>query len=225
MFNNFFQSLSDHGISVKKIVASLKAFGAFCDDENQPLLRDELKSLDLATADIDDIKLIVLNYCSFFNFGLFSDLVSQLGTPNDKEHFRSYEKEFNIYAQRRIFECPSELGEMDETKANLVMKIDHHYCNSQSELKELRLLEIDLCQIFNITHLKLCRVTSGCLELIYQIPKFVQQKVFPLTQEQEEKLANLHVLSVVCGDYRFVYGCEVRTNILCYPLHIFIIRR
>jgi hypothetical protein len=68
----------------------LKAFGAFSPvykGENQSLLRDELCAdrLDLATADIDDIKLTVLDYCSFFNYRLISSLVASLGTEDDKQ--------------------------------------------------------------------------------------------------------------------------------------------
>ena len=216
-FNSFFQSLSDRSVPIKKLVAGLKAYGAFSplhENENQPLLRDELQSIELATADIDDIKLIVLDYCSFFNFRLLSELVTQLGTPNDKELFEQYGRDFTVYAQRRVFECPSEFGELNQTKTDVVVKLDHHY--NQCIVDQLRLLQIDLCEIFNITYLKLCRVTSGCLQLIFQIPPFVHVKVFPLTRKQEDRLMNLHVQRVICGDYHFTR--EVGTN-RCYLLH------
>ena len=79
MFNAVFQSLREREISIKEIVGNLKAFGTFTPvykGENQPLLRDELNGLHLARADIDDIKLIVLDYCSFFNFRLLKFLIA-----------------------------------------------------------------------------------------------------------------------------------------------------
>ena len=204
MFNNFFQSLSDRDVSIKKIVADLKAFGAFSPvykRENQPLLRDELDRLNLATADIDDIKLITLDYCSFFNYRLLSSLVSRLGTPTDIKQIEKYEKKFNEYAKRRVFECPSEFGKLNTTSAILAVKLDSHY--EQCSLNQLRLLETDFCKILNISILKLCLLTSGCLQLTFQLPWFVQKQIFPLSREQEEKLTELHVLRVFCGKYHF----------------------
>ena len=204
LFNHIFQSLSNRDTSTKQIVADLKAFGAFSQvykGENQPLLRDELDRLDLATADIHDIKLVILDYCSFFNYRLLSSLVSSLGTPNDKQQLEKYEKEFNEYAKRRIFECPSELGKLKNTNAILIVKLDSYY--DRCSLNQLRLLEADFCNIFNISSLNLCRVTSGCLQLIFQLPWFVQKEIFPLSREQEEKLAAVHVLRVICGNYHF----------------------
>ena len=67
--NAFFRSVRERDISIKDIVGNLKAFGAFTPiykGEYQPLLRDELNGLHLARADINDIKLIVLDYYSFF---------------------------------------------------------------------------------------------------------------------------------------------------------------
>ena len=212
IFNSFFQSLSSRDISIKKIVANLKAFGAFSPvykGENQSLLRDELYRLDLDTADIDDIKLIVLDYCSFFNHRLISSLVASLGTGDDKQLFEKYEAEFTEYAKRRIYECPSELGKSTNTNAILTIKLDSHY--EQCSLNQLKLLEADFCKILNISNLNLCLVTSGCLQLIFQLPWFVQNEVFPLTQEQEEKLAVLHVHRVTCGYYHFTVKVRIIT--------------
>ena len=215
MFTAFFQSLSDQKISVKKIVANLKAFGAFAHvykGDNQPLLRDELGKLELATADMDDVMSIVTDYCSFFNYRLLSFLVSRHGTQKDKELLEQYEKEFSEYANRRIFECPSKFGEMNKKNPTLVVKLDHHY--EQYSLNQLRLLEADLCKILGVSNLNLRQVQAGCFQLTFQLPSFVQKAVFPLSQKQEEELVALHVLSVDSGDYHFI--SEVSVWPFCY---------
>ena len=150
---------------------------------------------------MDDIKITVHDYCSFFTYKLLTHLTTQLGTPHDKEQLQLYEQEFNEYAKRRIFECPSEVSEMKETKSNLVMKLDDQY--NDYTLNKLRLLEADLCKMLNITNLKLCQVTSGCFQLTFQLPTFVQDRVFPLTPRQEKKLVELHVLSLTWRSCRF----------------------
>ena len=209
-FATFFQSLSDQKIHVKKIVASLKTFGAFgpiYKGENQPLLKDELGKLDLATTDMDDIMSIVTDYCSFFNYRLLSFLVSRHGTQKDKESLEQYEKEFSEYAKRRIFECPSEFGEMTKNNPILIVKLDDHY--QGYSLNQLRLLETDLCKVFHVSNLNLRQIRPGCLQLIFQLPSFVQKALLPLSQMQEEKLVALHVLSVDCGDYHFTSEVSV----------------
>ena len=94
MFNTFFQSLREQIISIKEIAGILKAFGAFTPvykGEYEPLLKEELNSLNLAKANIDDIKIIVLDYCSFFNFRLLKFLIDSLGTAIDKLKFEQYD--------------------------------------------------------------------------------------------------------------------------------------
>ena len=198
--------MSDRKIPIKKIIANLKTFGAFTPiykSENQPLLKDDLSKLKLETTeiDMDDIMSTVTDYCSFFNYRLLSFLVEKHGTLEDKELLEKYEKEFSEYAQRRVFECPSEFGEMNKKLTNLVVKLDDHY--EQCTMKQLWLLEADLCKIFGVTNLNLRLLRPGCLQLIFQLPFFVQKVIFPLSKEQEEKLLALHVLRVDCEGYHF----------------------
>ena len=213
MFTNFFQSLSDRKIPVKKLVAYLKTFGAFTPiykGENQPLLKDELSKLNMETADMDDLMLIVTDYCSFFNFRLLSYLVKKHGTLSDQEELKRYKEEFTEYSKRRIYECPSEIGVINETCASLIVKLDQSY--ERYSLNQLGLLEVDLCQIFGISNLNLRQVERGCLQLTFQLPFFVQEAVFPLSREQEEKLKALHVLRVDCGDYHFSSDVSMGSN-------------
>ena len=118
-----------------------------------------------------------------------------------KKSLKHNEAEFKEYAKRRIYECPSELGKLNTTNTILTIKLDSQY--EQCSLNHLKLLEADFCKILNISNLNLCLVTSGCMRLIFQLPWFVQNEVFPLSQEQEEKLAELHIHHVARGYYHF----------------------
>jgi hypothetical protein len=226
MFNDFFQSIKEREISVEEVVATLKAFGAFTPvykGKNQPLLREELNSLDLTRASIHSVRLIILDYCSFYNYRLFEFLVRAQGTPNDKQKLQQYEVEFNKYAQRRVFECPPELGKPSEFNTNISIKLDDHY--DGCTLIQLKLLEADFCRILNITNLKLCHAAPGCLQLTFQLSQFITEQIFPLSGEQEEELLALHIVSVICGDY--CLSAKVRYHVyfislLLSPNEIFI---
>ena len=52
--------------------------------------------------------------------------------------------------------------------------------------------------------MRLCQVNEGCIQLTFQVPSFVQQKVFPLSKEQEKALAAMGVMKLTCGEYQFL---------------------
>ena len=43
----------------------------------------------------------------------------------------------------------------------------------------------------------LCRVVEGCIQFTFQVPSFVQQKIFPLSKEQEKALAAMGVIASI----------------------------
>ena len=73
-------------------------------------------------------------------------------------------------------------------------------------VKELKNVEYRLSRTFCVspqTVLRLCRVEDGCLQLIFQVPSFVQQVIFPLSSEQERALTAEGVIRLTCGKYQF----------------------
>ena len=73
-------------------------------------------------------------------------------------------------------------------------------------MEELENFQYRLSKLFGVSPqsvLRLCRVEEGCLRLIFQMPSFVQQEIFPLSSEQEEALAAEGVIRLTCGDYQF----------------------
>ena len=88
--------------------------------------------------------------------------------------------------------------------ADLVLKLDTVY--EEFTVKELKKFQGRLSTIFCVSSqsvLRLCQVEEGCLQLIFQVPSFVQQEIFPLSSEQESALAAEGVTRLTCGDYQF----------------------
>ena len=88
--------------------------------------------------------------------------------------------------------------------ADLVLKLDSVY--EKFTVKELKKFEYRLSRILHVSPqsvLRLCRVEEGCLQLIFQVPSFVQQEIFLLSSEQESALAAEGVIRLTCGDYQF----------------------
>ena len=107
--------------------------------------------------------------------------------------------------KRRVYECPPEYGsKSDADHANLVVKVDSVY--EDFTVKELKKFQYRLSRTLHVSPqsvLRLCRVEEGCLKLFFQVPSFVQQKIFPLSREQESALAAEAVIRLTCGGYYF----------------------
>ena len=48
-----------------------------------------------------------------------------------------------------------------------------------------------------------CSIDRGCLELQYSIPEFLYSVLFPLTDEQVLSLANIGVIKLSCGSFKY----------------------
>ena len=118
---------------------------------------------------------------------MFKHIVNGLGTNQDKVELQNYERDFDEYSKRRVYECPPEYGsKSDAEHVDLVVKVD--YVFEEFTVKELMKFQYRLGQIFCVSPqsvLRLCRVEEGCLQLIFQVSSFVQQEIFPLFSEQE----------------------------------------
>ena len=201
------KSLCEQNVSVDKLVAhllSLHAFDPVYKDSQKPALQTFFRELRSAGS-IEDVLFIIREYISFFNYRVIEHIVDGLGTDKDKVELQNYEKDFDEYSKRRVYECPPEYGSKnDADHADLVVKVDSVY--EDFTVKELKKFQFRLSRILHISPqsvLRLCRVEEGCLQLIFQVPSFVQQVIFPLSSEQASALTAESVIRLTCGNYQF----------------------
>ena len=199
-------SLVERKIAVGELLKHLDCLGSIkplYKGTTLPVLGCQLPELR-KTASVDDAMSVISGYCSFFNFRIIECIVENLGTDQDKMSLKKYIEEFSVYAQRHVFECPAELGEIDEeSHANMFVTLDatydsytaSHLCSFVGNLQ--RVLKIPAMS------LRLCRIGPGSLKLVFQLPLSLQQTTFPLSSDQEAALSNIGVLLLSCGDYLF----------------------
>lgn len=53
----------------------------------------------------------------------------------------------------------------------------------------------------------LYRIDNGCVELMFQVPSFIEEDIFPLSVEQKRSLASIGVSKLTCGSYRYLQVC------------------
>ena len=208
LHSRVYESLREQNVPVGRLVAhllSLRAFDPVYKDSQKPALQSFIKELRSAES-IEDVLLIITDYFSFFNYRVIEHIVEGLGTDQDRVELQNYERDFDEYSKRRVYECPPEYGsKSDAEHVDLVVKVDSVF--EEFTVKELKKFQYRLGQIICVAPqsvLRLCRVEEGCLQLIFQVPSFVQQDIFPLSSEQECALTAKGVIRLTCGDYHFV---------------------
>ena len=214
LHSRVYESLRERNIPVDRLVAhllSLRAFDPVYKDSQKPALQSFFQELRSAGS-IGDVLFIIRDYFSFFNYRVIKHIVEGLGTDQDRVELQNYKRDFDEYSKRRVCECPPEYGpKSDAEHVDLVVKVDSVF--DEFTVKELLNFEYRLSRIFCVSPqsvLRLCRVEEGCLQLIFQVPSFVQQKIFPLSSEQKSALAAEGVIRLTCGDYQFT------AKVCCY---------
>ena len=207
LHSRVYESLCEQRVPVHRLVAHLlllHAFDPVSKHAQKPVLHTIFQELRSAKS-IEDVLFIIRDYISFFNYRVIEHIVNGFGTDQDRAELQNYEKEFNKYSKRRVYECPPDYGSMSGTgHVDLVVKVDSVY--EDFTVKELRKFQYRLSRILHVppqSVLRLCRVEEGCLQLIFQVPSFVQQEMFPLSSEQETALTAEDVFRLTCGDYKF----------------------
>ena len=207
LHSRVYESLRQRDVPVERVVVHLSSLGAFdpvSKDSQKPVLQTFSQELQDAKG-IENVLLAIKDYFSFFNYHVIEHIVDELGTDQDRVELQNYKKAFDEYSKRRVYECPPEYGpKSNADHADLVVKLDSVY--EKFTVKELKKFEYRLSRTFFVTPqsvLRLCRVEEGCLQLIFQVPSFVQQEIFPLSSEQESALAAEGVIRLTCGDYQF----------------------
>ena len=202
------KSLMKRGVTVRELVSHLMTLGTFhpvYKEAQVPLLHNCYKDLMNAET-IPDVFLQLRDYFSFFNYHIIDQIMTELGTEEDRQELQKYKDDFQVYAKRRIYECLPQFGPVSETDhADIFVKVDSHY--ESYTVVELQEFQNRLSELFHISSqgiLRLCRVEKGCFQLMFQVPYFVQQEIFPLSSEQERALVTEGVIKLTCGNYEFV---------------------
>ena len=212
------KSLIKRNVSRDELLIHVMALGAFkpvFEKSQVPAFHHYFKELSAADT-ILKVFLVLKDYFSFFNYHIIEHIIKELGTDEDKAELQKYKDDFNQYAKRRIFECLPEFGPVsDADHADVFVKLDSQY--DDYTVAEIKRFSHKLSEILHISSqgvLHLCRVDEGCFQLMFQVPLFVQQQIFPLSREQEKALANMGIIRLTCGEYQFLVNLSVFRKLL-----------
>ena len=219
-------SLKKQEIPITDLVSHIMTLGVFDPVYKEPqtpafhhYFRD-LKSVDT----VSKVFLVLADYFSFFNYHVIEHIIKVYGTREDRDNLLRYKEKFDEYAKRRIFECHPCFGPESETDhTDVFVKVDSQY--EKFTVVEVERFRCHLSKILRVSSqgvLRLCRVEKGCFQLMFQVPSFVQQNIFPLSKEQEKALAEERVIKLTCGQYQFLAQVSTWRLQMFYLKHCFI---
>ena len=139
---------------------------------------------------------------SFVNYDLVEYLIGVIGSSEDKAQLKEYKDKFNEYAKLRICECPPKMATTSTDGQSDVCVWNYYSCFDKLTLHDIRKLLRNIADLLEVSRfaIRLCCFGKGCINLTFQVPCFVKQRVFPLTSVQEKELAKLGVMQLTCGD-------------------------
>ena len=210
-FNRFFisvrESLDKRQVSIKYVTEVLLGLGTFKSVSRHTktsAFEEDFECLKAAKS-MMEIMEIVRHYCNFFSYDIIEELVRKLGDEEDKSNLLQYIEEFNNYAKRKVYECPTGLSKVTDSghgQAIIYVILDESY--DHCTLSHLRLLQHKLCEILEISSncvLRLCQIEPGSIKLVFSLPRLVLREILPLSQKQKASLLLLKI-KLQCGiDY------------------------
>ena len=202
------KSLIRRNVSQDELLIHVMALGAFkpvFKESQVPAFHHCFKELKAADT-IPKVFLVLKDYFSFFNYHIIEHIIIELGTEEDKTKLQRYIRDFNQYSKQRIFKCMPQFGPVsDSDHADVFVKLDSQYDDyTVAEIKRFCHKLSEILEISSQGILRLCRVDKGCLQLMFQVPSFIQHKIFILSKGQEEALVAMGVIRLTSGDYHFL---------------------
>jgi len=175
--------------------------------KQKPLLLNQLDEINRAKT-AEEVFHILRDYHSFFNYGVIESIIGWFGTPDNKKQLEAYKERFKGFCKRRTFECPPDIfGHCaDKGKSDLVVKLQGAMDPSLTDVTDLRYTLSDILEVKPDT-LYLYGIKEGCVELMFQVPSFIVEDIFPLSVEQERSLPSIGVSRLTCGSYSYVQVC------------------
>ena len=212
---------ANHDVSVKILSSRLASLGAYKPIHAQkPLLRDDLEKIGSCET-IDEMFFILRKYYSFFNYGIIQQIIIWFGKPADLKRLQEYTIHFNKFCERRTFECPPDIfGHPNGDKNIIVVKTEDSWDPREETqgkpLVQVLKLKISFAKILGVEPetLYLCRIDKGCMELLFQVPSFVEEDVFPLSVEQENSLVSIGVARLTSGSGICMFSVKVYSHFL-----------
>ena len=170
---------------VQRLLVRALSLGAYeSPNIHMPLLKEDEMELRCSKS-VDDAFIILRRHMSFFNFELLQHIIycEELCTNNDRQQMEEYRGKFDTFCRRKVFEVPPNVyGQpiSDCKRKSFVVLMTKH--ESEPNLVYVRAAKHKIATILKLksSTLHLRWIDEGSLLIVFSIPEFVAQQLFPL---------------------------------------------
>ena len=198
-------------IPVEKLALSILALGAYepaIGDRDRRLLDEHREEIESAKS-VSVIFNILSAYWNYLDYEVLVYIINHYGThgdDSDEKRLQNYNEALQRFCKCRIFELPqpeSGSGAENMKQEKLSVKLNIREDTQAKQMFPIKRKVAEILQLNSAT-LLIDTVDEGCVELIFLIPKFVAQEIFPLSDEQTSALSkDVAVMRLKCGHYEF----------------------
>ena len=211
-------------VTTEQFALSLLALGAY-----EPVIKKEQAVLEdhedeiFNAETIPGIYRIIRPYMSFFNPELLAYIIETHGTQANRDDFKEYMSKLNSFCQG-IIVPPMKFSSQDqllsvEKREKLKIKLNL----SDRRLQRFRDVKSAIAKILGVKTVVLYMesVEEGSIEVIFLVPQFVVQHLFPLSDVQVKAISdtlgafNLTIISDDHTDFPSFEGMAVHFSIVC----------
>ena len=194
-------------ITTEQFAATLLALGAYepATKKEQALL-DDHEDVMFDAKSISCIYKVIRHYMSFFNPELLGYIIEMHGTQANRVDFEEYMSKLNAFCQSIVvppvnFSSEEQL-QSTEIRQEVRIKLDL----SDRRLQCLRDVKSSIAKILGVEKVVLFMnsVVEGSIEIIFLVPQFVVQSLFPLSDAHVKAISSqigAFKLTVIGGDY------------------------
>ena len=196
LFDGISQSLSLRGITTEQLARRVLSLGTHKSGNVQRPLCEEHKRKLVASTSIDNSFIILSDHVSFFNFELLAWIIKSihLCTEEDRKQLQRYRERFEIFCRRKVFEIPFH-ALRPSIRDNKTRNRTHFAVLLTQDEDDPTLLDVDKARRKIATLLSLSAGTlhlewidRGSLILVFSVPNFVAERLFPLEHHQAHLL-------------------------------------
>ena len=181
-------SLEEREVSVQRVVMRALSLGAYESQTIQkPLLSEDEKELKCSKT-IDEVFIVLRPHMSFFNFELLKHITDcrKLCSDGDRERMDEYISRFDVFCKRKVFEVPPGVAGQPTTKLKkrkrkaFAVLVTRH--EAEPNLVFVNAAKQKIAKLLKLkpSTLHLHRIDEGSILLVFSVPTFVANKLFPL---------------------------------------------
>ena len=190
------------------LISRALSLGAFDHPHIQkPLLSDDKRELECSKT-VYAAFIVLRRHMSFFNFELLQHIIKseELCTNEDRKQMKEYCNKFDQFCRHKVFEVPPDVygqHRSDCKRKSFVVLMTRY--EEEKNLIFVRAARHKIATLLNlkVSTLHLHRIDEGSLILVFSVPEFVAQFLFPLDDSLEASLIHegYTIFSTISSEY------------------------